>query len=405
MAVVALTLAVYALTDVKSETDQVMSVAVEYEGETRELCFPVTRERAAEIQAVGGYVAYCGTGVKNGYCTYYEALKGVSAVLYAKVAELCGAVYEKPQNAELTVNSKKPYFTYRREKEGVKADGEKLAYDILAHLDGGEAPTITVKAVPADVTVAMLKERTLLRSRFSTDYSTSSAGRCHNVELAVSAFRGVTLRPGEMLSFNGITGERTVERGYKEAKIILGGKFVPGVGGGICQVSTTLYNAALLSGLKIAEVRRHSLPVSYVAPSRDAMVSGFSDLKFENNTPYPLYVFGTVKDKKITFEFYGEKQTAKYSIKTEVIEKIPAISVDNAGNVLTSTENLVLISPPKDGLKSRALLITEEGGTRRERIIRTDTYAAQNGVYEKAAESPPSAIFGYLNGLTALSQF
>ncbi|HKL94383.1 MAG TPA: VanW family protein, partial [Clostridia bacterium] len=106
----------------------------------------------------------------------------------------------------------------------------------------------------------------VLRATFSTTYSNSSPNRKHNIKLAASKLN-ITLYPDEIFSFNRIVGERSEARGFLTAHIILDGKFVDGVGGGVCQVSTTLYNCALLSDLEILCAHRHSLPVSYVAPS------------------------------------------------------------------------------------------------------------------------------------------
>ena len=108
-------------------------------------------------------------------------------------------------------------------------------------------------------------------------------------------------------SFNYTIGERTERRGYKKAKIIVGGEFVDGVGGGVCQVSTTLYNAVLLAGLKVVECHPHSLPVSYVEPSFDAMVnSGWADLKFINDTHNPVIIRARADGAKLTIQIFGE---------------------------------------------------------------------------------------------------
>ena len=131
----------------------------------------------------------------------------------------------------------------------------------------------------------------VLRATFSTDYSKSSAERKHNVGLAAKSLDNVFVDAGGEFSFNKTVGERTYKRGYKSAKIIVNGEFTEGVGGGVCQVSTTLYNAALLAGLEISEVNQHSVAVSYVAPSFDAMVnSGSADLRFINRTHNPVII-------------------------------------------------------------------------------------------------------------------
>ena len=133
-------------------------------------------------------------------------------------------------------------------------------------------------------TIEDLKQKTILRSKFSTNYSKSTENRKSNVRTALGAFNGQIIMPEQEVSFNEITGARTKENGYKPANIILNGVYVQGSGGGVCQASTTLYNALLLSNIEILEVSKHSLPASYVPLALDAMVSeGISDLKFKNN--------------------------------------------------------------------------------------------------------------------------
>ena len=123
-----------------------------------------------------------------------------------------------------------------------------------------------------------------LMGEYSTSYASSSAARKHNIELAASAVNGAVIGVGEEFSFNVTVGVRSRRRGYLPAPVIVSGKYTTGVGGGVCQVSTTLYNAVLRSGLEVVSVSRHSIPVSYVPRSMDAMVSGATDFRFKNNT-------------------------------------------------------------------------------------------------------------------------
>ncbi|MDE6302573.1 MAG: VanW family protein, partial [Clostridia bacterium] len=121
-----------------------------------------------------------------------------------------------------------------------------------------------------------------LIAHFSTYYGESSPSRKHNIELASRKVDGTVLYPEDEFSFNETVGMRTKANGFEAALIIQDGTFVEGVGGGVCQVSSTIYNCALLAGLDISHVRPHSLPVSYVAPSFDAMVSSATDFRFVN---------------------------------------------------------------------------------------------------------------------------
>ncbi|HHW62028.1 MAG TPA: hypothetical protein GX404_09000 [Syntrophomonadaceae bacterium] len=123
----------------------------------------------------------------------------------------------------------------------------------------------------------------------------SPAGRTKNIELSLKAIDGTVLPPGHVFSFNRVVGQRTAAKGYQYAPIFAGQQVVPGIGGGICQTSSTLYNAALIASLPILERHPHSMPVNYVPPGRDASISwGSADLKFKNNRPLPITIRATI---------------------------------------------------------------------------------------------------------------
>lgn len=162
-----------------------------------------------------------------------------------------------------------------------------------------------------------------IRSEFYTTFANSSLERKANIKLATSFINGTFLDVGEEFSFNQVVGYRTEKRGFKMAHIIANGEFVEGVGGGVCQVSTTLYNAVLLADLRVTEVHHHSLPVSYVAPSFDAMVnSGTADLKFVNSTANPMIVYATATDSQVKFTIYGEPLDKVVERESKVLERL-----------------------------------------------------------------------------------
>ena len=144
-------------------------------------------------------------------------------------------------------------------------------------------------------------------SSYTTYYDAQETSRSQNIMIAAGLIDGVTIQPYGEFSFNQTVGRRTQEAGFKQAKIIVGGEYVLGVGGGVCQVSTTVYNAALKSGLTVTEFHPHSLQVGYVAPSRDAMVSTQSDLRFHNPHPFPVRLETTAKDGRLQVRFLGER--------------------------------------------------------------------------------------------------
>lgn len=161
----------------------------------------------------------------------------------------------------------------------------------------------------------------------TTSYSTSGSARSANVENGCNLINGITLYPGEEFSTYEAVAPFTEKNGYYMAGSYLNGKVVDSLGGGICQVSTTLYNAVLNAELEVTERHNHSMIVSYVDPSADAAIaeSAGKDFRFVNNMDYPVYIEGYVNNKKITFNIYGKEtrdagRTVRYE--SEVLEVI-----------------------------------------------------------------------------------
>ena len=198
-----------------------------------------------------------------------------------------------------------PRFTIRGQKPGRIIDRERLAIDILNALKGNQYPVVnvtyqTVQPTPATQILNAIKQR----SRFSTD-CTTNPDRENNIALALGKFNWLRVNPGEQVSFNQVVGRRSAATGFREAKIIVNGEYVDGVGGGVCQVSTTIFNAAVQAGLQITESHHHSLRSSYVPLGQDAMVSGAADLRFVNNTGAPIYFETSFHDHHLTVTIYG----------------------------------------------------------------------------------------------------
>lgn len=163
-------------------------------------------------------------------------------------------------------------------------------------------------------------------SKYITRYDESNINRSTNIKLASEKINGTILMPGETFSYNKIVGERTIKAGYKEAAVYMGGKVVDGIGGGICQVSSTLYNAVLEANLEITERRNHYFITSYVSASRDATVSyGTIDLKFKNTRTYPIKIECTSQNGICQIEIKGIKEEVEYEviIEDKITEVIP----------------------------------------------------------------------------------
>lgn len=226
----------------------------------------------------------------------------------------------------------------------------------------------------------------VLRAEFSTDYSKSTSERKHNVALAAKSLDNAFIDVNGEFSFNSVVGARTERRGYKSAKIIVKGEFVEGVGGGVCQVSTTLYNAAIRAGLNITEAHGHSLAVSYVKPSCDAMVnSGSADLRFINRTHNPVIIRTYTNGKTLTVRIFGEPMTENYELKSVIKREIQpeyTVSTDDSGEYpdLYAGERRT-VSYGKKGYESEGYLETKVNGkTVKSVLVRRDRYQAINGL-------------------------
>lgn len=158
---------------------------------------------------------------------------------------------------------------------------------------------------------------------YITWYRVAEVDRTHNLTQAAQAINGHILRPGKEFSFNSTVGPRTFDTGFRDAPVIVGNTLEPGLGGGICQVSSTLYNACLLAGLDIVERHNHGLAVSYVPLGLDATVAyGLLDYRFRNNTDHPLYIRSLAGGGKLTVNIYGHLEY-KQNIKTShVVDEI-----------------------------------------------------------------------------------
>ncbi len=216
-------------------------------------------------------------------------------------------------------------------------------------------------------------------AHFSTYYGESSEGRKHNIALAARKIDGTVLLPEEEFSFNDTVGRRTTANGFESALIIQDGEYVEGVGGGVCQVSSTLYNCALLSGLTVTCVRAHSLQVSYVAPSFDAMVSTASDLRFVNTLSAPVTIKMSADGKYVRAEIFGVDDIY-IRRRSETVEKLPFETEYREDEKIPVGEERI-DTYGKNGIKSEGYLeYFSDGKFINAVLIRRDTYLPQKRI-------------------------
>lgn len=201
-------------------------------------------------------------------------------------------------------------FTFTEGTNGLVIDQDKLAEDMVAAIQEKNYSAVIeaeVNEVSPEMTADQLREKYKTIGTYSTT-TTSNSNRNENIRLAVEALNGTIVNPGQEFSFNDTTGARTEEKGYKPATAYLNGEVVQEPGGGVCQVSSTLYNAVIFAGLKSTERHAHSYEPSYVTPGEDAAVSyGGPDFKFVNNSDYPIAIKASfdISSKKLTTSIYG----------------------------------------------------------------------------------------------------
>lgn len=217
-------------------------------------------------------------------------------------------------------------FVFAGEEVGQAVDQEKLIDDINAALKKKEFDAViqaSVQEVQPEISAGAAKEKYKTISTFSTK-TTANKDRNTNVRLACNAINGYVLRPGEEFSFNDVVGKRTEEKGYKAAGAYSNGEVVQEIGGGVCQVSTTLYNTVLRAGLKTTMRRSHTYEPSYVTPGQDATVSfGGPDYKFVNNSDTAIGIRASYGDQVCTVAIYGIpilEEGVKYELKSTKIK-------------------------------------------------------------------------------------
>ena len=298
----------------------------------------------------------------------------------------------RPFDASYTVdrNSAEP-FRYVAEKNGRGINRDKLLADVTRALNGGKRSVTAEEVVlRPNVTLGELKSRTKLLSSFETSYKTSGAARKKNIALACEYIGYRTLNPRCEFSFNAAVGERTESRGFGAATVIVGGEFTSGVGGGVCQVSSTLYACAVNAGMRVTQRRRHTLLVGYTAPSFDAMVSdGASDLRFINSSDYPVVLVADADGERVRIRLYGKPDGKTYKFTSEITQLIEPDAPKIVECADLDYGVTVVKTRPARGAKSKGwLFVFKDGRQIEKRLMSSDAYPAVCGITLKGTKIP-----------------
>ncbi len=236
-------------------------------------------------------------------------------------------------------------------------------------------------------------------SNFTTKYDASNTNRTTNLRLASNKINGTVVLPGDTFSYNKVVGKRTIENGYKEAAIYENGQVVDGVGGGICQISSTLYNAVVIANLGIVQRSNHMFTTTYADPSRDAtVVYGSVDFQFKNTRKYPIKLVSSVNSGIASISVYGIKEDVEYTVKISSAKTgtIP-FAVETIEDPTLEEGKQVVKQPGKLGCRSVAYKeLYLNGNFVSKTLLSTDTYSSMKqivlvGTKKVAAPASPAA--------------
>lgn len=296
------------------------------------------------------------------------------------IEKIYSEVYTEPKDAYYEEN---PFKIYA-EVEGVDfAISKEEAKSMVATVS--EEYRIPLKLTPANKTINDIGTEAFpyLISTYTTRYDASNVNRSQNLAIATGKINGTVLMPGEEFSFNQVVGKRTIEEGYKDAKIYQDGKVVDGLAGGICQISSTLYNAVIKANLEIVERRNHSFTTSYVKAGRDAtVVYGVIDFKFKNTRTYPIKIEGSVGSGVAEFNIYGIKEEVEYSVDLApvVTASIPYATQYIPDPTLAPGQQII-VQAGGNGCKVTTYKETKlDGKFVSKEIISTDTYQPMKAI-------------------------
>ena len=223
------------------------------------------------------------------------------------VAKLSSVLDTPAVNASLGMENNQ--LVYKEEATGHGIDQAALIQTILETDPlAGETIDIPMHELEPTMTKAMLQDKFILRGAYTTSFSDSTKNRKYNIRFGADKINGTILKPGDVFSANDTLGKRTRKNGWKNAGAYENGEVVQQAGGGVCQLSSTLYNAALYADMKIVERRNHSMPVHYVSKGRDATINSIGnliDFKFENNTSSDVIIIAYTEGNNLHMEIYG----------------------------------------------------------------------------------------------------
>ncbi len=315
--------------------------------------------------------------------------------LTALMTESLGGMENGPKDASITRENGE--FVITPSEKGMAVDAAATAEAVNTALAAaGDGPVTAEAAVteadPA-VTTEMLSSIQDVLGTFTTDFSTSGWARAKNLEVGAQKINGHVLMPGETLSGYECLQPFTKANGYESAASYENGQVVDSIGGGVCQIATTMYNMALEAELEITQRQNHSMIVTYVKPSMDAAIAGtYKDIKITNNYSTPIYIEAYTSGRKLTFTCYGQ-ETRPDNREVEYVSETlgrtdPGAPIERVNNALAPGAR-IKVSSGHVGMRSRLWKVVKVDGVETERtLLSTDTYNASKAVYEVGPAAP-----------------
>ncbi len=269
---------------------------------------------------------------------------------------------------------------------GYKLDTDS-ALNVLKSSPDDVNAVLPVEEVEPKITSRMLAPIKGIVSQYSTAFNSADANRTLNLKTAANAINGYILMPGEVFSLNKVLGPRVKENGYFEAPVIVNGKMVPDYGGGVCQIATTVFNAAVRANLDITERYHHSFPVSYVPVGQDATISGdVLDFKFKNTSENPIYIRAYIKGNKFHVDIYGDSSVNNCTIRlsTEVLNVVEPVTEYEEDKTLQPGTQIVERASHK-GYKVNVykLIYNKENKLIKKELLHKDTYKPVNQIIKR----------------------
>ncbi len=323
--------------------------------------------------------------------SYSLDTSGLEEAVAAQVVSISEHWDKAAKNGSISgYDSSSDSFTFAGEEVGIAVDQEKLTADIQSAIsakDFDASIQVSVNEVQPEISQANAQNLYKTLGSYTTN-TTSNSKRNTNVKLAAQELNGTILQPGEEFSFNNTVGERTEAKGYQSAAAYNNGEVVQEIGGGVCQVSTTLYNAVVKSGLQVSKRQSHTFEPTYVTPGQDATVSwGGPDFRFVNNSKSAIGIKASYYNQTVTASIYGipvlEEGVTQYLESKKLSDIDPPAPTYEEDQTLQPDEEVVVSSGSKGSRWETRLIVKKNGEIISNDVDHTVTYKGHNPVIKR----------------------